>query len=86
MNSKQTFYGLTFYFPYVSECKIYLTGMTMMFLSTKILSASGVVGPLAPSAIIWTNKKAHIYLKHLSNLVLKYHIVVQNLNSDRWSS
>ncbi len=33
-----------------------LTGMTMTFLSKKILSASGVVGPLAPSAIIWSNK------------------------------
>lgn len=29
-----------------------LTGITIMFLSKKILSAAGVVGPLAPSAII----------------------------------
>lgn len=49
-----------FYFPEAGqslrEC-CSLTGMTMMFLSMKILSASGVVGPLAPSAIIWSNKK-----------------------------
>ena len=30
-----------------------LTGITMTLFSRKILSASGVVGPLAPSAMIW---------------------------------
>ena len=29
------------------------TGITKTFLSIKILSAAGVVGPLAPSAITW---------------------------------
>lgn len=37
--------------------RLQLTGMTMMFRSRKILSASGVVGPLAPSAMIYQNAK-----------------------------
>lgn len=41
-----------------------LTGITRMFLSMKILSASGVVGPLAPSAIIWQNKQKHRLPRH----------------------
>lgn len=39
-------------------CSKYLTGTTSMFLSRKILSASTVVGPLAPSAMIWWINKA----------------------------
>lgn len=37
---------------------MYKSGMTRMFLSIKIWSAAGVVGPLAASAIIYASKVA----------------------------
>jgi len=35
---------------------MYKSGITSIFLSTRILSAAGVVGPLAASAIIFAFK------------------------------
>ena len=46
-----------------------LTGMTNIFLSIRILSAAGVVGPLAPSAMIY-NTKIHVQ----NNIKLTKHI------------
>lgn len=51
-NTKNTKVPLTFGRFCVFVC-ISPTGITMMFLSRKMRSASAVVGPLAPSATIW---------------------------------
>lgn len=52
----------------VNESKVKPTGITRMFLSMKILSASIVVGPLAPSAMIWNNANNANYM-HNNTLI-----------------
>lgn len=42
-----------------------LTGITMTLFSRKTLSASGVVGPFAPSAMIWTRQNT---ISHFTQL------------------